>query len=785
MNKEKIPYSSFEVYMEDGKSGNLREIISKYTYHWPLFLSATILSLSFAFLYLKFSPPSYTVRAKLLVKDDEKGTGGEAALKELQLFKAGTLVENELEVLKSRSLMEKVVKDLELPIQYMVKDGFKFKDIYSESPVHLILLHPREILKAETIEIIVNDNKSFVLNENEKQTHVSFASKLTNQIGTWKLEPTANLSRYKGQTLKIIVNNPDIVTDSYVAKLNAGLSNPKATVIELSINESVPKRGKDILNSLLAAYNHTGLDDKNKVRRSTLNFIDTRLASLKGELSKVEKNVENFKSSKGLMDISSESEFFLDNVKDNDKKLNEVNVQLQVINGIERHINSFRNSGPAPAATGITDPALIALINQLMTLELKRDQLMDTAPEGSPVFEAVNRQISSTKQSIRGNIQGIKSSLLASRNQLMNNNNGFESSIRELPSQEREIVNIQRQRKIKEDLYVYLLQKREEAAVNYASANAENKTVDQAHVGAPEGSKNMITYGIALVAGIFLPFGLILGRNILNNRVLTAKEIQLATSVPVLAELVYQKSPSALVMQDKSRRMIAEQFRSLRTNLQYIYEQNKAGRVTLLTSGMSGEGKSFVSTNLGTALAISGRKTIILELDLRSPKIAKYMNLASGPGISDYLEGKNRIEEIIQPSGIQNNLFVAAAGTLPEFPAELIASTQMKQLMDWLSANFDEVLIDTPPIKLVTDAMILSRYSDVNLFIVRHGVTYKSQLEFIKQLFQEQKLKNLNIVFNGVSGSQNSAYQYEYYSDKNLSKKETLQVGIDNFLNRF
>ena len=367
----------------------------------------------------------------------------------------------------------------------------------------------------------------------------------------------------------------------------------------------------------------------------------------------------------------------------------------------------------------------------------------------------------------------------------MNNNSGFESSIRELPTQEREIINIQRQQKIKEDLYVYLLQKREEAAVNYASTNADNKTVDQAHVGGPDGSKKMIIYGIALIAGIFIPFGLILGRNVLNNRVLTAKEIQHVTSVPVLAELVYQKSASALVMQDKSRRMIAEQFRSLRTNLQYIYEQNKSGRVTLLTSGMSGEGKSFVTTNLGTVLALSGRKTIILELDLRSPKIAKYLHLKPGPGISDYLEGKIHIEEIIKPSGIQENLFVAAAGTLPEFPAELISGSQMQALMEWVCANFDEVLIDTPPIKLVTDAMILSQYSDVNLFIVRQGFTYKSQLDFIKELAEKQNLKNLNIVFNGVNGSQNGAYQYDYYSDKNLTKKETVQVGIDSFLNRF
>jgi len=786
MDKDKVTHSSFEVFIEEGKSTSLRDVIGKYLFHWPLFLLFILISFLLAFAYLNLATPGYTVKARLLINDDEKGSGSEGSLKELQLFTASTLVENELELLKSRSLMSNVVKDLDLSVQYLVEDGFRYKDLYTESPVRLNLLKAGKFSKPQVIEIVINDADSFTLKGKESDVKVSYASRLTNRLGTWRLDPETNLSEYAGKKLKIIVTNPDAVTDSYVARLNADLPNKNATVVELSIKESVPERGRDILNKLIAAYNHEAVNDKNKVRDSALDLINARLSSLKGELNAVEKNVESFKSSKGLMDISSESKFFLDNVKDNDAKLNEVNVQLEIVNSIERHVNSASTSGRVPATTGIEDQGLVALINQLMTLELKRDQLMDTAPEGSPVFDAVDRQIASTKRSIRENIRGIKSSLLASRNQLRSNNSGFEASIKQLPGQEREIVNIQRQQKIKEDLYVYLLQKREEAAVNYASTLVDSKTVDQAHFGEPDSPNKMIAYGFSLIAGIMIPFCLILGREIMNNRVLTVREIQDRTSAPVLAELAYQKSASALVLTDKSRRMIAEQFRSLRTNLQYLYENAEAGRVTLLTSGMAGEGKSFVTSNLGAALAASGRKTIILELDLRSPKISKYLNLQPSMGISDYLQDKCYIEEIIQPSGFHENLFVASAGSLPEYPAELLVNDRMEELINWLCNHFDEVLIDTPPIKLVTDAMILSRFSDVNLFIVRHGYTHKSQLDFIKQLFAEQKMKNLNIIFNGVDVvGQAGAYEYGYYANETMSSKDAFQAGFRDLLKRF
>ncbi|PWG78811.1 GumC family protein [Pararcticibacter amylolyticus] len=786
MNTEKNAYFYYEENAGPQQSGSFRNIIGEYLYHWPLFVLFLLISVTGALIYLHYATPAYTVRARLLIKDSEKGIGAETALKELNLFKSNTVVENELEVLKSRSLLNNVVQDLKLWVQYQGQDNLKYKDLYDKSPVRLTLLTPLKDLESASIEITIKDKKSFILKHKNSESLVSFNSKLRSRFGTWKLDPSEHLPLYEGKKIKISINPPDKITDQYEKSLNVVLTNKKATVVELSIRETTPQRGKDVLNKLIEAYNSAAINDKNRVRQSTLNFIDKRLSSLTGELTSVEKNVEDFKSSRGLIDISSESKFFLENVKDIDSKLNEVNVQLEVVNGIEAYINSSQNTGHAPATTGISDPGLVALINQLINLELKKEQLLETAPEGSPVFEALNRQISGIKHSIRENIKGIKNALVTSRKQLQNFNSNFEASIKKLPGQEREFITIKRQQSIKEELYVYLLQKREEAAVSYASTIADSRTVDQAFYGSPDSPDKTLILGIAAIIGLLFPTGIIYGRGLLNNRILTSKEIQEATSVPVLAELAYQKSNSPVVIKDKSRRMIAEQFRSLRTNLEYIYAQKKEGRVTLLTSGMSGEGKSFVSCNLGAALAATGRKTVILELDLRSPMISNYLQLSNDVGISDYLNDKAYKEKIVKRSDINENLYIASAGSLPEFPTELLIKPQMQELIDWLSINFDEILIDTPPIRLVADAMILSKYSDVNLFVVRHGYTYKSHLDFIKQLFREQKLRNLNIVFNGINSSeQSSNYHYGYYDNKDITKKELMEAGVRDFFKRF
>lgn len=794
MNTENIPYAPFVDYVRDSKPANLRDMMGKLLFHWPLFVVSLLICLCLGFAYLKLKAPGYTVKARLLIKDEEKGTGTEPVLQELNMFKSSTLVENELELLKSRSIMYNAVRNLSLYIDYEKQGAVKKKSAYTTTPIEVKLLTPpRNISKPRQLEVTILDEKKFLLKDGDIEQTIPFNTRLRNNFGPWEVGTTATLTDNIGKTIIVTINNPNDVTDGYVQHLTAELVNKDATVVELAVKETVPERGQDLLNNLIKEYSNAALDDKNKIRKSTLDFIDKRLASLTGELTSAEKDVEGFKSSKGIMDVSSESNFYLENVKNNDMKLNEVNVQLEVVNGIERFINSS-NSDNAPATAGITDPGLIALVNQLITLKLQRTQLMESTPEGSPVFENIDRQIDATRQSLRSNIRGIKSSLLSARNQLQNFNSKFESSIRQLPGQERQVVTMKRQQGVKEELYIYLLQKREEAAVSYATTISESRMVDEAYFGRPDSPVRVIVFGVAGFMGLLLPMGLIFGRDLLNNKIESTVEIQSHSQVPILGELAYQKSVTPLIMQENARSMVAEQFRSLRTNLYYLTDHSDRGRVTLLTSGMSGEGKSFVTSNLATALAASGKKTIILELDMRNPMIFKYFNITPGLGISNYLSGEVNKEAIIQASSVQENLYVAGAGTMPTFPSELLEKPRMKDLVEWLAMNFDEVLIDTPPIQLVTDAMILSRLSDVNLYVIRHRYTYKSNLNYINQLYMEKKMKNLNIIFNAVDTSKPGyGYGYAYSNNHNYyaqqdNKKGYIQTkgsSLNDFLKRF
>ena len=778
MNIEKIPYSEFEEFKEDNNTVNLREKLDRFLYHWPLFALSIGICLSLAFLHLKFSSPVYFVKAKLLIKD---GANTETALSERDLFKGIKLIENEIEILKSRTLMEEVVNDLQLWTIYELQNEFRKTDIYASSPIHFTLLSPSTSLAGQVLKVRIVDENSFILKQPNSEQEISFKRTLKNRFGLWKLTPTANLKYYIGSTIHITLNSPKAVTHAYLGAVSATLSRDQSTVVDLSIRDNVPERAENVINRLIVVYNSAAIADKNKVSVNTLRFIEDRLASISGELTAVEKDVEGYKSTRGLTDISAKSQIYLNNVQTNDARMNEVKLQLETINEIERYVRASDNSGMAPATVGITDPVLLGLISKLMDLESQRDKLLATVPESNPIFQPINRQINTTKASISESIRGIKSSLRVTQNELNSFDSGYKASIREIPGQEREFISIKRQQSIKEDLYIYLLQKREEAAVSYASITSGNRVVDSAYYVGQQSVSKPYTYAMALILGLILPGALIFVRDFLNGRIKSSKEIQASLAVPILGELSFQRSSGPLVIQNYPDRLISEQFRSLRTNLTYLHGKRDGGRVTLLTSGMPGDGKSFVTTNLGAALANAGRKTVIVELDFRKPTILKSFNIENRTGLSDYLLGNLTKEDIVQFSGACPNLFIIGTGQLPSNPSELLEQPKMSELMDWLRLNFDEILIDTPPILLVTDAMIVAQYSDVNLYVIRQSYTHKSQLEAVSQLWRQHKLQKLNIVFNGVEGKHN-AYQYAYYKTQDKPGVKDL---MHSFLKRF
>ncbi|MVN90602.1 GumC family protein [Mucilaginibacter aquatilis] len=772
---------------------DLKTVLAKYFYHWPLFVLCLIIAFTGAYFYLQNANPAYEVSATILVKDEKKSPQEKAVLPELEQSSSPKNAESEIEILRSKKLVSQVVNDLQLWTTYKVDKGLTSKDLYENPPFKFVLLK-KGSFDGEKMEVLIKDNKHFeVENLNGNKQTVAFNQSFKNSTGTWLLKPTNVLDQYIGSVITVTVKDPEMVSNAYIKSLDAHLLDKLAPTIGLFITDEVPQRGLDFLNSLITAYNDAASDEQKRTTKSTIDFIDRRLASLTGELNTAEKQVEGYRSSQGLTDINSQAKVYLENVQANDNKLNEVNVQLNVIAGIEQYVNSPSANATAPATIGISDPALNSQIEKLSELQLKRSALLATTPENNPLFEPINKQIAVTKAAIRETVSGVKASLLNSKRELQAVSNKTESSIKDIPVQERQFVGMKRQQSIKENLYVYLLQKREELALSYASTFVDARIVDKANIGDKKWPKPPLIMALALLLGIGVPFMIIYFRQSFNNKITGRRDIEKALNVPILAELSYNDSEREAIVVNTKHHLVGEQFRTLRTNLNYLhsnllqetdaYSANSAtitaprGKVTMLTSSVSKEGKSFVSSNLAASLAASGKKTVILEMDLRKPKITRVFDLPSNhPGISEYLsKGNVPVESIIQHTPDNPGLDVIGVGQIPLDPSELLEREGLTTLINDLRNMYDDVVIDTAPLHLVTDAMIIAKQADVCLYIIRQGYTTKDELDFLGTIVEANYLPSLQIVFNGIKKNK---YGYGYNYDNSYYSEQRKQVSF-------
>lgn len=786
MDNNQVYYETPPAVQEDNFK-QLKYFFSQCLYHWPLFFIGILLTTGIAYYTTRSEKPSYLVSAKLLVnigKSNETPT-----LQSLNTSNVSKGVDNEIEILKSRPLVSKAVKDLELYVNYEVAGKYYQKNVYATTPVHFRLIGNGKITNQQVFDVIILSENRFALAKLDGTfLNTSFDNTLKNSFGEWKLDTTGTINNYIGKKIRISIYNPDFVASGFQRSIFATVPTPESNMVTISINDEAPERGRAFLNALLINYINATKENKKLATANALNFLNDRLANVTQDLNNAEKQAAGYKSSNKFTDISAKGGAYLGNVQSNDAKLAELNIQLDLLGGIENYINSSRNDGNAPTVAGITDGSLAGLVGQLSTAIQQKNKLLATTQESNPILEPLNKQIASLKDAIKETVRGVRSSLLTTRRQLEANNSRFESSFKEVPEQEKEFVNITRQKSLKENQYLYLSQQRETIALNYASTISDVQIIDQPHDAGLAPSKTPVVLTVAFLLGLVLPAGFVYGRNAIKNQIVDKREIENITNIPVLTEINYEEDNSLQSTISRSGNILGEQIRELRTKLSYLHQKKPIGRVTLLTSSTSAEGKSFITSNLSAAIAASGKKTIILELDMRKPKISKMFDLDPGHlGISDYLSGEvNDISKIIQTSSIRSNLFIIGAGTLPNNPAELLENYRMQELIDALKVDYADILLDTPPVHLVTDAFIIADLTDVTLYIVRQGYTSKEELDFIKRLAKERRLPKLNVVFNGIQNSKfGSGYHYDnsYYTQN--TKKKSAKSVLKNFMDRF
>jgi tyrosine-protein kinase Etk/Wzc len=768
---------SQEYFEEPEEKFDLQGYIRRYFRFWYLFPIFIVLTLTGAYFYLQVTQPVFLSKTTLLIKDEKKGMGMEGTImEEMAQFNGNKIVENEMEVLKSQTVMSQVVKALKLDVSTEAKDGLKTIDLYAKSPVIVEAEIISEHALANPMEIHITDANHFRIN-NEDKVH-TFGQTLRNPWGVFKVLKGTE-SPYKN--VNVIFKDVARLTSGMLGRLSVSILNPKSTVLELSFEDTSIQRSKDVLNKVLDVYVQSSLNDKNSEASNTLKFIESRLGLITGELGDVEKDVETYKTSKGLTDISAESQLFLENIKENDAKLNEINTQIKILESVDNFVQNPGAGATAPATYMINDPVLISLLTKFNELVLQREFYAKTTQESNPLMQTITTQMAGTRQAIRENVQNLRRGMDVTKSNLEGINTRFSSGLRSIPQKEREYVGIKRQQSIKENLYLYLLQKREETALAYASTVTDSRLID-----APVSSslpvkpvRSAIWLG-ALAAGVLIPLLLINLIFLLNNTVQGRDEVEKRTGSSVLGEIGMMKTvkgepASESIIKMTSRSAVAEQFRALRTNLQYLGDGTC--RTIMFTSSIGGEGKSFISINLAASLAFSDKRVILLGMDLRKPSLHERLELPNKKGVSNYMVGQTNLDDLIRTTGVHPKFDVMVSGPLPPNPSELLSNGRLPQLIAELKKRYDYILIDSPPYGLVTDAALIGEHVDATLYVVRHNYTVLDHLNRIGELRRSKRFANLTVIFNGVNygagygyGYGYGGYGYGYYTDDKKPK---------------
>lgn len=746
-------YTPYQVVESNGSI--LRSYLLPNLRYWPWFVLSVGLALAGAYVYLLYKQPIYRIQASLLLQDEKRGNAQTNPLKELEVYAPKKVVENELEVLKSSALMSQVVSTLHLDTRYYRETSFGKREIYTESPVWMLVESASPALYKKPLALRFPTAQTVQINA---QTYP-----LNQRIGTpygWLRILTRRPLRSKTEPVLVQAMPPAAAVGMYIGNLKVEPTSKTSTVIRLTLEDAVPQKGEAILNSLINAYNQAAVTDKNKVAANTIQFVEKRLRIVSGELAAVEKNVEQYKSTKGITDLSAQAQSFLQTTQQNDAQLNQVNIQLAALNDLQEFIATQSDKrGSTPATVGLNDPVLLAEINKLSQLELRRDELKQTASEENPMVQTIDSQIKATNNNIGQNISSMKAMLTSSKEEYIAKNEKVESVIRTIPQQERALMDITRQQTIKNNLYTYLLQKREEMAVAFAASVADSRILDAAQSsGGPVKPVGIVIYALFGLVGLLVPTAAVAARSMLNTRVTRRADVESVTQVPILGEVMNKRHRDILVVAPQQRSVIAEQIRSIRTNIQIWNEETDQKQVLLFTSSMSGEGKSFVSLNLGASLALTGQPTVILEMDMRMPRLHQLFKIDNSVGLSSYLSGQATLADILKPVPGHPNYFIIPSGPLPFDPSELLSGSNVKQLIELLRTQFRYILLDAPPIGIVTDAQIIAPYADATLFVIRHGVTPKHNLKLLDTLHRNQRFRNLSIILNAVGGGE--AYHF-------------------------
>jgi capsular exopolysaccharide synthesis family protein len=762
----------------DGEEINLRHLFSKLLSGWKIFAVSLIVLTVLGFAYMKMALPVYEAETSILLKDNKYGQHSNIEdFLDADIFNTQRNISSEMGILQSRTVVYDAATHVHMDVSCFGINTFRRQPLYRPCPfrveyewIHNSFFNNSFFLRMKndgTFDLkIENDITDYEYNKNHR-----FGEKIATPYFTLRVlrnDSTEFSKEYN--SYEFIIHSPQSLLVRIKNNLNVAPLNKDASIIRATYRDNVKQRAIEFLDALSEEYINRDIRDKSSVATLTLKFIDDQLTDISKELNNIETELQQFKEHNKTVDLSEESKNYLSRLSSIDNDRAKAEIDLRSLDYLYNYVTSNKDAGNfSPSTLGTPDPVLVQLVTQLQTLQSRRRNLAFGATENSPAIKIIDAQIADAKNLLIENINNIRQQITVSLKSMNQQLGGYEAGIRKIPSVERELLGIQRGFDVNQNIYLYLLQKKSETSIARATVVSDNKVLDTASASdIPVKPKLKMVMMICLLLGFILPTIFILLRDFIQNKITSREEIEKLTKIPVLGIVGHMsEGGERLVVHHKPKSSIAEAFRSIRTNL-IFFGMSEKNNVILITSSVGGEGKSFTAINLASVLALQNNRVIIVALDLRKSQLNIDFGIDNGKGVSTYLSGQSSMDEIIHTTKVTNLDFISS-GPVPPNPAELISKPECGRLIAELKHRYDYVIIDTPPIGIVADALLIMKHSDINIFILRQNYSRKENLKVLNEYQRKDALKNVSILFNDAGRSH--TYGYGYYDDEKQKRK--------------
>ena len=772
---------------EEKSSFDFAVIYTTLILNWKWFVLSLIICLGAAHIYLRYATPIYQAAAKLLIKEEQNGRRGNSIQNSanLGIISNSNGIDNEMEILKSRTLAQQAVYDLKLYTTYRHEGRIKDHLIYGEQEVNVDMDY--EHLKK------LNAPMSFKITREGRNYHVvgsyfvpiddnsynpgpvtvdkvitALPATLGTRVGMVKFTQNGNYMLRDGESLKVTMIAPEIAAGKYVGSLSVSPSTKATSIAQLVITDEIPQRAIDYLKQLAIVYNRQANEDKNQIAVRTEQFINQRLEKINAELGNTEGQLENYKKRNNMVQLSMNASTAFSNADSYAQKLNEANTQVALLDELTKYMNEPSNRHqPIPSNVGLNDASATSLINKYNEIALQRNQLLHSASESSPTVTPLTSQLDDLQASIKRAMSQARAGLNIQRNSIASQQGKYQGQISNTPEQERILTQIGRQQEVKSGLYLMLLQKREENSISLAATADKGKLIDNPVFAGKVTPKDSIILMIAFGLGLAIPALILFLLAFFRYKIEGHDDVAKLTKLPIIADVAIAsdraKTKADIVVHENKNNLMEEIFRSLRTNLQFLMKEHD--KVILMTSTTSGEGKTFIASNVAISFALLGKKVVLVGLDIRKPRLAELFEIDDHHhGITNLLIKDNitwdDVNKQIVNSGVNSNLDLLMAGPVPPNPGELVTRKSLEETMDILKEHYDYIIIDTAPVGLVTDTLALGHIANATVYVCRADYTLKSSFGLINGLAYEKKMPNMSIVLNGVDLSKK---KYGYY----------------------